>query len=100
MSKKIKLENFIEAKQSHKHNGIEYNKSKYCPICGEPTVVITSVTEYGCSTCRHKINENDNFCGFCGTIIDQEERVEHYIGGIALNDALFSIIKKEIEKRE
>jgi len=99
MSKKVKLENFVVFKQSHEHNGIEYSKFAFCPICGQSTGSIIMVEECCCEACRHQINLMDSFCNFCGASLSEDLKKEHYMGGIALDEVLFTVIKKEIEKR-
>lgn len=97
MAKRIKLENIIPVLQSHKHNDIEYGKREYCPICGESLAKQTIREEYVCEACRHLVQATDIYCSHCSERLSDTDRVDHYIGGLRINDKLFQLIKNEIE---
>uniref|UniRef100_A0A6M3L6G2 DZANK-type domain-containing protein n=1 Tax=viral metagenome TaxID=1070528 RepID=A0A6M3L6G2_9ZZZZ len=97
MAKKIKLENINEIRQEHKHDGIDYNKSKFCPKCGAKTTSLIVVEEYVCQGCRHLVQPLEEFCGFCGESLVDSNLIEHHISISQVDDVLFQTIKGKIK---
>lgn len=93
MANRIKLESIAEAHQPHQHDGADYSKNNFCPKCGLETVAYKTTDEYVCEACRHLVSADSVFCHHCGEELKSSDKIEHYFGGIKIDDALFKHIK-------
>lgn len=76
MPDKIKLENIV-------HAGFDTET-------GDEFMNITE--EYACSSCRNLVAKTDKFCRWCGELLKDTGKMEHYHKGEKLTD-------KEFKKR-
>ena len=76
-SNKIKLENI--------------HKGSYDRQNGKLTVAVT--TEYVCENCRRLIASTDVYCYFCGKVLQNSSKTEHYSSGRKLTDQQYNVAK-------
>lgn len=96
MVERIKLENVIGIPQEHKHDGIDYGKNSFCPKCGQKLIALSISEEYVCEKCRHLVQKDDMFCSFCGEVLSDSKKVEHYAGDSQIDEESFKKIKAKI----
>ncbi len=97
MAKRIKLENVIPILKGHKHGDEDYSRFPHCPKCGQNTIAYDIKEEYVCEACRHLVEPTYVFCPHCGGELSAGDKVEHHIGGLQIDNELFSVVKDKIK---
>jgi len=99
MPKVIKLESIVEVVLPHSHSTKQIEgrlNIRFCPTCGKKLVAESPIVEYACSGCQHLITEGENYCSFCGGLLDwASPSLEHYYMGKVLSNEKFKRLVKE-----